>query len=297
MRRRRNDERGVEGDGPARVLPCGTREEGASDWTGPGTGSAADRARPQALPARPASWWLAAAYLALLHLALGALVAGTDLPARLHHRWVVLAAPEFDGGYRRWAEALARSDAHARPGALVFLGDSIVRDLDTSSMARHTLNLAIPGDTTAGLLERVRAYGSVRTARGVVIGVGVNDLYYRPVPEAVANYRGILEQVPAGTPVLVLAALPVDERAQPAFRNADVRRLDEALEALCGERPGCRFVDPSPRLVDGTGNLAPADHDGDGVHLSKVGHDAYWAIINAAVLTTVPPARITPPAQ
>ena len=166
----------------------------------------------------------------------------------------------------------------------MFLGDSIVRDLDTSSMARHTLNLAIPGDTTAGLLGRVRAYGSVRTARGVVIGVGVNDLYYRPVPEAVANYRGILDQVPAGTPVLVLAALPVDERAQPAFRNADVRRLDEALAALCGERPGCRFVDPSPRLVDGTGNLAPADHVGDGVHLSAVGHDAYWGVVNAAVL-------------
>ena len=287
----------MEGDGPARVLPCGTREEGASDWTGPGTGSAADRARPQALPARPASWWLAAAYLALLHLALGALVAGTDLPARLHHRWVVLAAPEFDGGYRRWAEALARSDAHARPGALVFLGDSIVRDLDTSSMARHTLNLAIPGDTTAGLLARVGAYRSVRTARGVVLGVGVNDLYYRPIPEAVANYRAILDEVPAGTPVLVLAALPVDERAQPAFRNADVRRLDGALEALCGERPGCRFVDPSPRLVDGTGNLAPADHVGDGVHLSALGHDAYWGVVNAAVLADMPPARIAPPEQ
>ena len=272
-------------------------ERGTLDWLGSRDTGTTSGARRRGLPARPASWWLAAAYLALLHLALGALVAGTDLPARLHHRWVALTAPEFDGGYRRWAEALARSDAHARPGALVFLGDSIVRDLDTSSMARHTLNLAIPGDTTAGLLGRVRAYGSVRTARGVVIGVGVNDLYYRPVPEAVANYRGILEQVPAGTPVLVLAALPVDERAQPAFRNADVRRLDEALEALCGERPGCRFVDPSPRLVDGTGNLAPADHVGDGVHLSAVGHDAYWEAVNAAVLAAVPPARIVRPEQ
>ena len=62
----------------------------------------------------------------------------------------------------------------------MFLGDSIMRDLDTSSIARHTLNMAIPGDTTARLLDRIRAYHSVKTARGVVIGVGLNDLYYRP---------------------------------------------------------------------------------------------------------------------
>ena len=268
------------------------------DRNGSETTSAGGRTVGRGPLTRPALRRLAVGYLVLLHLALAALVAKTDFLARVHHRLVEAAGTdEFDDSYRRWAAALARSDAYAPPAALVFLGDRIVRDLDTSSIARHTLNLAIPGETTARLLDRVRTYRSVRTARGVVIGVGLNDLYYRPIPEAVANYRRIMDEVPAGTPVLVLAVLPVDERAQPTFRNADVRHLDEALEALCGERPGCRFVDPSPRLTDDTGNLAAANHDGDGIHLSKAGHDAYWAAVTAAVLADMPSDRVVPPEQ
>jgi lysophospholipase L1-like esterase len=268
------------------------------DWTGPRTTDAARRGRRRGPPARPALRRLEVGYLVLLHLALVALVAKTDFLARVHHRLVEAAGTdEFDDGYRRWTIALAGSDTHARPGALVFLGDSIVRDLDTSSIARHTLNLAIPGETTARLLERVRSYRSAKAARGVVVGVGLNDLYRRPIPEAVANYRKIVDEVPGDTPVMVLAPLPVDERAQVIFRNGDVRRLGRALAELCGERPGCRFVDPSPRLTDDTGNLAPADHDGDGIHLSAVGHDALWSVLDAAVLAGMPPARITPPAQ
>jgi lysophospholipase L1-like esterase len=247
---------------------------------------------------RPAVRRLIVAYVVGLHLAVGALVAKTDFISRVRHQLVEAAgSDEFDDGYRRWATAFVRSDAYARPGGLVFLGDSIMRDLDTSSIARHTLNMAIPGDTTARLLDRIRSYQSVKTARGVVIGVGLNDLYYRSIPEAVANYRKIMDEVPKGTPVMVVPPLPVDERAETVFRNDDIRRLGGALAALCGERPGCHFVDPSPRLIDDTGNLASANHDGDGVHLSNVGHDAYWSVVNAAVLAAMPPARIVPPAE
>lgn len=247
---------------------------------------------------RPATRRLAIAYVIGLHLALGALVVKTDFLTRVSHRLVEAAGTdEFDDNYRRWASAFARSDAYARPGALVFLGDSIMRDLDTSSIARHTLNMAIPGETTARLLDRMQTYRSVKTARGVVVGVGLNDLFYRSVPEAVANYSKIIAEVPEGTPLIVTAPLPVDERVQNTFRNDDIRRLRGAIAALCGERRGCHFVDPSPRLIDDTGNLAADKHDGDGIHLSAVGHDAYWNVVNAAVLADMPPARIVPPAQ
>jgi lysophospholipase L1-like esterase len=260
--------------------------------------STARTARRQRALRRPAVRRLAVAYVVGLHLAVGALVAKTDFLTRLNHRLVEAAGTdEFDDGYRRWATAFARSDAYARPGALVFLGDSIMRDLDTSSIARHTLNMAIPGETTARLLDRIRTYRSVKMARGVVIGVGVNDLQYRPIPEAVVNYRKIMDEVPRGTPLIAVAPLPVDEHVQTTFRNDDIRHLSRALEALCGGRPGCHYVDPSPRLIDDTGNLAPVNHEGDGIHLSNVGHDAYWSVVNAAVLSDMPPARITPPAE
>jgi lysophospholipase L1-like esterase len=263
------------------------------------TDGRADRpARWQGVLDRPIARKIAVAYVVGLHLAIGVLVTKTDFLTRLNHRLVEAAGTaEFDDSYRRWATAFARSDAYARPGALVFLGDSIMRDLDTSSIARHTLNMAIPGETTARLLDRVQDYRSVKTARGVVIGVGVNDLYYRSIPETVANYRKIIAEVPESTPLIVMAPLPVDERAEHTFRNDDIRRLSRAIAAACGERRGCHFVDPSPRLIDDTGNLAAEKHDGDGIHLSNVGHDAYWNVVNAAVLADMPPARITPPAE
>jgi len=204
---------------------------------------------------------------------------------------------EFDRNYRWWASALARSDARARPGAVLFLGDSIMRDLDTSSIARHTLNLAVPGDTTARLLNRMERYSSVLTARGVVIGVGINDLDWRPVPEALDNYRKILNLAPPATPVLLLSVLPIDEEAGDTSANAAVRRLNEGVAGLCAARPGCHFVDFTARLVDGEGNLSEHAHEGDGKHLSAVGHEVYWNAVNAAVLNFVPPPEVTPPAQ
>lgn len=242
--------------------------------------------------------FIAVGYLLAVHAVLALLMLKTDFAERLNRRLgAVLPVSEFDASYRRWAAAFARSDTYARPGALVFVGDSMLRDLDSSSMARHTLNLAIPGDTTARVLRRMAGYASVGTARGVVLGVGVNDLSRRPIPEIVGNYRRILALVPAGTPVLVLAVLPVDERARAAPRNAEIRSLNDRLAEICAARPGCRVVAPPPGLVDGTGGLAAGAHDGDGLHLSLRGHEAFWRSINAAVQEHVPPADVSAPPQ
>jgi lysophospholipase L1-like esterase len=250
--------------------------------------------------ARPWRRWLLlgaiASYLLVLHAAMLGAVMKSDFVTRVERKLGILKAGEFEGSYKRFAAAFARSDARARPGAIVFLGDSIMRDLDTSSIARHTLNLAIPTDTTAGVLKRSQAYRSLATARGVVIGVGVNDLVWRPIPEALRNYRSILELVPQATPVLALAVLPVDER-EVRQRNADVGKLNAGIASLCAARPGCHFVDASRQLAGAGGNLLPSAHDGDGIHLSQVGHDIYWNVVNAAVVNFLPPANLSPPAQ
>ncbi len=243
---------------------------------------------------------LAAAYLLGLHAAVGALVFKTDFLPRVEDKlrnWHVGQAMEFDAEYRRWAEALARADERARAGALLFLGDSIVRELDTSSIARHTLNFGIPGDTTVRVLERARTYRTLGTARGVVLHFGLNDLSLRTVDEALDNYRRVLDLIPATTPTLAVAVLPVDERARKIHSNATVRAMNSRLAALCGARPNCRFVDPTPDLVDGTGNLAARLHGGDGIHLSVTGHDIYWHAINAAVLASMPSATPIFPAR
>ena len=255
---------------------------------------------------RSGTWWrsrqaLLVAYLLGLHIALAGLVlvlvAKTDFLPRVYKNLDV-APEEFDQTYRRWAAAFARSDARARPGALLFVGDSIMRDLDASSMARHTLNLAIPGDTTARALQRMKGYRALLTARGVVLGVGINDLMRRrSVPEALANYRALLGLVPREVPILAVAVLPLGESARAEVDNAEIARLNEGIATLCAERPGCHFVDPSRRLTNSDGALVASAHDGDGVHLSATAHEIYWSTLNQAVSSFVPTPPITPPAR
>jgi lysophospholipase L1-like esterase len=267
-----------------------------------GVGGVAGAARPRARwrpRLRRALLVGAAAYLVGLHALLWTAITQDDFGLRVQRKLgLEPVTKEFDRSFRWWASALARSDARARPGALLFLGDSIMRDLDTSSIARHTINLAVPADTTARLLTRAERYSSVLTARGVVIGIGVNDLDWRPVPEALHNYKKLLDLVPLATPILALSVLPIDEEHgdAPTF-NAQVRRMNEGIATLCADRPGCRFVDFAARLTDGEGNLAEHAHDGDGKHLSAAGHEIYWNAINAAVLNFIPPAEVTPPAR
>lgn len=248
---------------------------------------------------RSLRWPLVAAvvsYFVIVHATLAFLIMRTDFRERFAS-WVpfTVTAPEFNMTYKRMAWSLARADRRARSGALLFIGDSIVRDLDTSSLARHTLNLAIPGDTTKRVHQRMIGYDSLKSARGVVLGVGINDQLYRSVPEAIEIYRKIIKAVPSDVPLIVQAVLPVDPNVAEAFDNRQVANLNAALEPLCASRPGCRFLEIGRALTDAKGDLAPAMHDGGGIHLSAKGGEVYWNAFNKAVYDHMPPARVIEP--
>jgi hypothetical protein len=89
--------------------------------------------------------------------------------------------------------------------------------------------------------------------------------------------------------------LPVDARVRDGGANAYAERLNAGLRELCAAHPGCRFVDLAARLVDASGNLVASAHDGDGLHLSRVGHDIYWSEIYRVVERSMPPARVLTP--
>jgi lysophospholipase L1-like esterase len=241
-------------------------------------------------------WPAVGVYALALHLPLAALVVKTDFLPRFESRFLAPGVrAEFDSVYYRWARGLEGSDRFARPGALLFVGDSIMRDLDASSIARHTINLSIPGDTTARVLRRMSTYQSLATARGLVLGVGINDVNYRPVGEALGNHAEILGLVPRDVPVVLLSVLPTDSRVWPGEANTYAAQLNAGLRDLCAAHPGCRFVDVAARLVDTSGNLVAPAHDGSGLHLSRVGHEIYWSVIYDAVGRFMPPARVLAP--
>ena len=147
-----------------------------------------DRLRAFYFAHRPSLVLAMAVYLALLHLAAAGLLWDSPLPGQLAwrlglgSRWV-----EKDHAFRRRAAQLRLHAAAVDPGAVVFLGDSLLAAADVGALADRAAQLSIPGETARRAAARLRGLlPALRGARLVVLHVGTNDLRYRE-PGALAR--------------------------------------------------------------------------------------------------------------
>lgn len=242
-------------------------------------------------PFAPALTTWSWAYLAGVHLLLLAALATSDFLPRVAQKLGLRNAADFRNRsfYSRTLDCQARADANVPDQAVVFIGDSTIQGLCVSAVAADAVNYGIAGDTTRGVLARLPAYSSLGRARAIVVAAGVNDLGGLPAGKIVRNWTAIADGLPAHVPVFFAAILPVAENGRPrwAGRNRDlIRPLNEQMAAQLARRPNRHFVDPSARLRDATGNLAPDFHAGDGLHLNAAGNavliDALGAALEAA---------------
>ncbi|MCB1884911.1 MAG: hypothetical protein KDG89_13095 [Geminicoccaceae bacterium] len=208
-----------------------------------------------------------AVYVVALHLVALAAFTQTNMVDRVFLKLGIQPKPEFTLDFIPDMQRVVRLDRGAAPGSIVFLGDSHIRRLDLSHLPYPTVNLSVPGETSARLLARLPHYRSLRTARAIVLGVGVNDLMYRESQAYALNVEQIVRFLPPHTPLVVKSVMPVDEGSQGVFKNEDVAALNADLRRLCDARPRCIFVDVAPAVQDDTGALAAERHDGDGIHL------------------------------
>ena len=180
--------------------------------------------------------------------------------------------------------ALERRSLHealpARPGAVVFLGDSLTDRGAWSEIfdAKEIANRGIAGDTTADILARAPSIAAQQPAK-VLLLAGVNDLGAgEAIPTIAGRYGAILDTIHRASPTTVLvcqSALPVRPPLAPeGMTNERIRALNEALRAVAAER-SCAFVDVFSALADASGAL-DATFTLDGVHLTGAGYVA-WA--------------------
>lgn len=189
----------------------------------------------------------------------------------------VLKRDYFQAALRQEAE----SPANSVPAPIVFLGDSITANLHPELHIRGAVNYGVPGDTTPGVLYRMRRLAAVRTADVIVIQGGINDLGFGVEFDrgTVENFRTMIAEVPAKVRLIVIGLIPVDERAnrELAGYNARRRAINLSLASSCLNRPRCRFLDGSD-LADDTGNLSLRfRNQGDGIHLNAAGYAAMLA--------------------
>lgn len=206
------------------------------------------------------------AYIAALHLLL---IAALVVALR--------GAPDPDGFRRQMLGHLARLDRNIGDGAALFLGSSSIQGLHAAEVTANAANLGLGGEQIHELHQRIAGYTSLARARLAVLATGYNDLRTRPPDAALAAYRALLADLPAGLPLIVNGAQPGAANALPAATDA----FNTGLRALCAQRPACAYVD--------LGALVGRAYEADGVHLNADAYAAWKQALRLAIATLDPP--------
>jgi lysophospholipase L1-like esterase len=223
---------------------------------------------------------MAIAYVACIHLLLAVVLVESDFLSRAKKAFgpATGGQPEITEHFHRMLLYHSRMDGNVPDGAVVFIGDSLTQGLCVSAVIPLAVNYGIGSDTTAGVLERLATYRSVRRASAVVVAVGVNDMKFRSNEGILRNYAAIAARIPENVPVVFSALLPLNETKRGKLKSGypdRIRALNAGLEAFCNRSKRLFFLDVGPVLADGAGDLASEFDDGDGVHLNAKGN-AIW---------------------
>jgi lysophospholipase L1-like esterase len=161
------------------------------------------------------------------------------------------------------------------PKSVLFIGDSIIQNFEVTGASNDAINFGISGDTTVGVLHRVRQYQSINEARAVVLESGVNDLGFgekfdKDIPR---RYAKMMEFIPEDTPVYILAILPVNEKQEKSFSgyNGRIAKINKSVKYVCRQRPKCTHINVNYLLQDSGGHLKDNIRR-DAVHLNEKGY-------------------------
>jgi lysophospholipase L1-like esterase len=175
-----------------------------------------------------------------------------------------------------WAKRLEQDQ-----GALVFLGDSITQgwgdDLGGAFPGVKIANRGISGDTTRGVLVRLKDDVLALRPAGVVLLIGTNDLEENAEPETIAgNLKLILAEFKshdAKMPVVLCQVFPSSTTKQ---RPADkIKQLNQLYAAAVKGEAQVTLLDTWTLFADPEGNARPEEFP-DLLHPNRVGY-AKWA--------------------
>jgi lysophospholipase L1-like esterase len=187
---------------------------------------------------------------------------------------------------RAWAERRERDQK-----ALVLLGDSITQGWENNDMAGSfpgikVANRGISGDTTRGMLIRLKDDVLALNPIGVVMLMGTNDLEENAEPETIAeNFKLIiaeLKKYDAKLPVIVCQVFPSSEtKKRPA---AKIKKVNELYAAAMKTEPQVTVIDTWTLFANEQGDAKAAEFP-DLLHPNKEGYRKWTAAIRPILAT------------
>lgn len=213
------------------------------------------------------------AYLVFIHVLLAVVIVKSDFVQRVSARFG-FATQELPGHYQAMADFQDRVDQNVLAQSVLFIGDSHIQGLAVSAVSARAVNFGIGGDTTVGVMKRLRNYRSLKSAKAVVLAVGFNDLRFRSNDKIVENLREILAFFDERVKVVLCAVIPVGEKEHEAF-NERISNLNAALENSAKRHGNVIYLDSFTELLTAQGYLPATYHLPDAIHLSERGY-AHW---------------------
>ena len=213
------------------------------------------------------------AYLVFIHVLLVVVIAKSDFIDRVATKFG-FAPQELPSHYQAMAEFHDRVDQNVPAQSVLFIGDSHIQGLAVSAVTDHAVNFGIGGDTTVGVMKRLRRYQSLTSVKAVVLAIGFNDLRLRSNAEIIKRMGEILTYLDERASVVLCAVIPVGQKEHEAF-NQRIRNLNASLKEMVSRHNRVTYLDSFSGLLTPQGYLPSHYHVSDGVHLSEQGY-AHW---------------------
>ena len=196
----------------------------------------------------------------------------------------------FQNLWQRKRSGWAR-DAQKDQGAVLFLGDSIIQGWGPTMKGMFPglkiANRGISGDTTRGMLLRLKGDVLDVNPSAVVMLMGTNDLEEKmePPPTA-ANVKLILAALKKHNPDMPIVLCQVFPSHASKARPADkIKQINKLYAAAVKGDPQITVLDTWSLFADDEGNAQKADFP-DLLHPNKSGY-AKWAASLTPILATL----------
>ena len=175
--------------------------------------------------------------------------------------------------------------------SLVFLGDSITQgwgdDLGGSFPGVKVANRGISGDTTRGMLIRLKDDVLALNPTGVVLLMGTNDLEENAEPETIAgNFKLIVAELKKHNPKLPVIVCQVFPSSESKKRPADkIKKVNDLYAAAVKGDAQVTLIETWTLFADEKGDAKAAEFP-DLLHPNKAGYTK-WAAALRPILATL----------
>ena len=188
-------------------------------------------------------------------------------------------------------DSFAVQNANLSKNQIVFIGDSItdLYPLDDyyTDLTKATYNRGIAGDTTLGILQRMKVSLYDLAPSKIVLMIGINDINGGRSVEDIANsYNSILTQIKQNLPtthVFCMSILPMSETILNYAdinldeRNTKVRQVNSRIIELANAY-GYSYVNLYEQVCNDSLRLKN-EYTDDGIHLNANGFAVWTSVV------------------